>query len=55
MNGKALRKEYLSAKPEKRGGGKETQQNRMKACQSGGREEVEEQRAEESMSDCLSD
>jgi len=53
---KAFLKEWLSAKSGKGGGGKETQQNKMKACnkEADGKELKGDER-KKFMSDCLSD
>jgi len=52
---KAFMKECLSAKSAKGGGGKETQQNKMKACnKKAGEKELKGDERKKFMSDCLS-
>lgn len=52
---KAFMKECLSAKPEKREGGKENQQNKMKTCnKEAGEKKLKGDERKNFMSDCLS-
>ena len=52
---KAFMKDCLSAKPEKSGGGKDTQQNKMKTCnKEAGDKKLKGDERKKFMSDCLS-
>jgi hypothetical protein len=52
---KAFMKECLSAKQEKSGGGKDTQQNKMKTCnKEAGEKNLKGEERKKFMSDCLS-
>jgi hypothetical protein len=52
---KAFMKECLSAKSEKSGGGKDTQQNKMKTCnKEAGEKNLKGEERKKFMSDCLS-